>query len=56
MHEEVIDRLSTYSPREASNMLFLGMGKAAIRGNTTIDANDIPMRDEEKSKFSMGFL
>ena len=56
LHEEVIDRLSTYSPREASNMLLLGMGKAAIRGNTTIDANDIPMRDEEKSKFRMGFL
>ena len=56
LHDQVIERLSNHSPREASNLLLLALGKAAMCGNTTIDANDIPVRDGGESKIRMGFL
>lgn len=40
LQDQVIERLSNHSPREASNLLLLALGKAAISGNTRIDAND----------------
>ena len=53
---KVIERLSTYSPREASNLMLLALGRAAVGGNTSIDPNNIPMRDTGDQKMRMGFL
>ena len=53
---KVIERLSTYSPREASNLMLLALGRAAVSGNAAINANDIPMRDTGDQKMRMGFL
>jgi ATP-dependent Lon protease len=56
LEDRVIERLMTYSPREARNLLLLALGKAAVQGRTAIDPNDIPARDNGKSTVRMGFL
>lgn len=56
LDDQVIDRLSTHSPREANNLLLLALGKAAVSGNTAINPTDIPARDIGESKIRMGFL
>ena len=56
LDDAVIERLSTYSPRQASNALLLALGKAAVNGNKTINPIDIPCCDSEVSKIRMGFL
>jgi len=54
LDDQVIERLSTYSPRQASNLLLLALGKAAVRGNTAINPNDIPTCDTGEPKMRMG--
>ena len=54
--DDVIERLSSYSPRQASNLLLLALGKAAVNGNKTINPADIPNSDSEVAKIRMGFL
>ena len=56
LDDEVIERLSTYSPREASNLLLLALGKAAVDGNKAIKPSDIPTSNYEVAKIRMGFL
>ena len=56
LDDKVIERLSTYSPRHASNLLLLALGKAAISGNAAINPDDIPMSDAGEPKMRMGFL
>lgn len=57
LDDKVIARLSTYSPRQASNLLLLALGKAAVNGKAAINPNDIPMDDaDESKKVRMGFL
>ncbi len=57
LDDKVIERLSTYSPRQASNLMLLALGKAAVSGNTAINPNDIPKGDAvEPQKVRMGFL
>lgn len=57
LDDKVIERLSTYSPRQASNLMLLALGKAAVNGNTSINPNDIPVCDAgEPQKVRMGFL
>ena len=56
LDDQVIERLVEYSPREASNILLLALGKAAKRGNNGINASDIPMRVAHGSLVRMGFL
>ena len=56
LDDEVLKRLSGYSPRQASNALLLALGKAAVSGNKTINPNDIRSCDSERSKIRMGFL
>ena len=56
LDDEVIERLSSYSPRQASNLLLLALGKAAVNGNKTINSTDIPTSDFEVAKIRMGFL
>ena len=56
LEDAVIERLSAYSPRQASNALLLALGKAAVNGNKTINPNDIRSCDSESSKIRMGFL
>ena len=56
LDDEVLKRLSGYSPRQASNALLLALGKAAVSGNRSINPNDIRSCDSERSKIRMGFL
>ncbi len=57
LNEKVIERLSMYSPRHASNLLLLALGKAAVSGNTAINPDDIPLDDSgEPKRMRMGFL
>lgn len=56
LDDAVIERLSTYSPRQASNVLLTALGKAAVNGNKAINPIDIATCDSEVSKIRMGFL
>lgn len=56
LDEEVINRLSAYSPRQASNALILALGKAAVDGKQAINPNDIGCGESDISKIRMGFL
>lgn len=55
IHDNVIDKLADYSPREISHLLPVACGKAAKRGERQIQPIDIPGR-ARNDKVRIGFM